>query len=96
MNGANGANGANGNKAIFNNALTPEVEQVTVTIVRPKISTANSATGFVTAADSSVSGTDEALTNTNMYIIVGVIGGFLLAVGVGVLTFFLVRKQNEK
>jgi len=31
-----------------------------------------------------------------MYIVVGVIGGILLAVGAGVLTFVLVNKQKKK
>jgi hypothetical protein len=90
-NGVNGANGASGNKAIFNSQNLPEVEQVTVTIVRPKISAA----GSVTVADSKVTGSDQQLTNTNLYVIIGVVGGIVLVVGAGVLTFFLVKRNNQ-
>jgi hypothetical protein len=31
-----------------------------------------------------------------MYVIIGVVGGILLVVGAGVLTFFLVRKKNQE
>ena len=83
--GANKATGVKGNNAIFNKPLTTEVEQVTVTIVRPKIAYET------TEAETS----DEAQMYTNMYIVVGVIGGIYLAVGAGVLTFFLVNKQKK-
>jgi len=75
--------------------LEPEVEQVTVTIVRPKVTTATSASNQATAATKAET-SDEAQMYTNMYIVVGVIGGILLAVGAGVLTFILVNRQKKK
>lgn len=62
-------------------------------ITRPKASVTTAA---VTVADAKVIGTEDPLTNSNMYVIIGVVGGILLVVGAGVLTFFLVRKKNQE
>lgn len=62
-------------------------------ITRPKASVNTAA---VTVADAKVIETEESLTNTKMYVIIGVVGGILLVVGAGVLTFFLVKKKSQE